>query len=467
MMVALLGYFLLPRVQQYVPLVQGKSLAQWDALVVPNETTILSDREILSQKGGVVSVPPRYLVCSIDDDPDGTNAYGIYDPTDLAVTVKNLVRLETKHLFLGTHLHWPDLPDVENNTLNSQLELLESCILSTPLRRTADAREIPQYLLDSSVALEDVMGNTRTLPRVNNLSLAPTLKIPNNCKVGFSQLESEPETVNIPLLAVWGERVILSSLLLERMHHLNLSPEEIQVTTGKFISLGDTGNVIPIDDFGYFSPTENPALVEPHIISANITSVKKAPVGSENAVLTASGVKADDYRAIESPVKQLTQLTLTPVYQDTVNYRRIWWWAELALAIVVAFLLTLPVRKSVFSFWLWSLAIGAGVFLGCRRLSMETVYYSPYLYLMFAILVCMIVFPFLKRRANFIHELIENQHDLGDLSSLYKQETFATKDLTAAKLSARDRKKLRKQRRREKRQKKKQQKAQPKHKADQ
>ena len=294
MIVALLGYFILPRVQQYIPFIQGKTIAELDALAIPNEKTIISEREILSQKSGEAPVPPSYLVCSIDDDPDGTNAYGIYDPTDLAVTVSNLVRLNTKHLFLGTHLHWPDLPSIENNTLNSQLELLDSCILSTPLHRAADAVDIPKYLLDSSVALAEVNGNAFTLPKVNNLSLAPTLKIPNNCKVGFSQLESERETSNIPLLAVWGDRVILSSLLLERMHHLKLSTADIQITVGKAISLGDTGNVIPIDEFGYYSPTDSPEIAEPHLISADITSVKKSPVSTANAILTASGVKADN-----------------------------------------------------------------------------------------------------------------------------------------------------------------------------
>ncbi|MGJ8656121.1 MAG: hypothetical protein ACSHX6_06700 [Akkermansiaceae bacterium] len=466
-LVAVLGYFTLPRIQQYVPLIGGKTLAQLDAVVIPNEVTILSDREILSQKSAPVPEPPSYLVCSIDDDPEGTNAYGIYDPTDLAVTVNNLVRLNTKHLFLGTHLHWPDLPPIENNTLNTQLELLDSCILSTPLRRTANSVEIPPYLLDSSVALSEVQGNTRMLPKVNNLSLAPTLKIPNNCKIGFSQLESEPETSNIPLLAVWNDRVILSSLLLERLHHLRLSPDDIEVTVGKFVSLGNTGNIIPIDDFGYFKPTNNRAITEPHIISADITSVEKSPVETENAVLTAVGVKADSYRAIEAPVKQLTQLTLTPVYLDTVNYKRISWWVELLFVVVVAFLLLLAVKRSVLVFLLWALLLVGGLLFGSKLLSAETAYFAPILYLLFALIVCMVVFPFLKSRANFIHELIDNQHDLDDLSVLYKKEQFAQKDLTVAKLSARDRKHLRKQRRRERRMKKKLQKANSKTENDQ
>ena len=449
MIVAILGYFIFPLVTPFVPRIYGKNLAELDALLIPNEKTIISNRKILSQKSAEIPEPPSYLVCSIDDDPDGTNAYGIYDPTDLAVTVSNLIRLNTKHLFLGTHLHWPDLPEVENNTLNSQLELLDSCIISVPLRRSVDAVDAPKFLLDSSVPLTEVHGNASTLPKVNNISLAPTLKIPNNCKVGFSQLESETETTGIPLLAVWDERVILSSLLLERMHHLKLSPAEIDIHVGKFIALGGTGNVIPIDEFGYFSPTTFPEITQPHIISADITSVEKSPISTENAVLTASGVEADNYRAIESPVKKLTQLTLTPVFQEQVEYQRIWWWFELGVIVLFASWLSIAVRLSVIIYWLWALVLLASLVFGSISLSILTTYYAPISYLLFSLVICMIAFPFLKRRANLIHELLENQHDLGDLSLLYKQEQFDQKEVTLAKLSARERRQQRYSGRRE------------------
>lgn len=426
--------------QQYIPSIGERTLAQWDALAIPHEKTVLNQREILSYKNGEAPAPPSYLICSIDDDPDGRNAYGIYDPTDLAVTVRNLVRLGTKHLFLGTHLHWPDLPEIENNTLKTQLELLDTCILSTPLRRTAEVVEMPGYLLESSYPLRDVKGKTQMLPKVNNVSLAITLEIPANCKVGFSQLESEPETSNIPLLAVWGERVILSSLLLERMHQLELTPSEIVIEAGKFISLGDTGSIIPIDEFGYYTPTIFPENTDKHIISADITSVEKSPVDSSNTILTASGMKADSYRAIEHPVMQLTQLTLTPVFSESVIYQRLWWWSELILAMLVAVLLAIAVKRKVLVFWLWALFVSVILIIGSMHLSREYTYYAPVSYLLLAIFACMIIFPFLKRRANFIHNLIANQHDLGDLSSLYKQENFNTKELTVAKLSARDRK---------------------------
>ncbi len=443
MLVSVFGYLVFTFLQPFLPPIYGKMMADLDTWMIPNEKTTLSEREILSQKSIESPELPSYLVCSINDDPEGINSYGIYDPTDLAVTVNNLIRLDIKHLFLGTHLHWPDLPEVENNTLNSQLESLESCILSVPLRRTAESAQLPDYLLASSIPLAKLNGNSLTIPRVNNVSLAPTLKIPKNCKVGFSQLESEPKTDHIPLLAVWGERVILSSLLLERIHHLKLDLYDIKISVGKFISLGDIGNLIPIDEFGHFSPTSSPVVSPTHIISADITSIAESPVKTSNAVLTSSGAVADKYRAIEAPVKQLAQLTLTPVFQDVVKYQRIWWWAELVLTVLVAFLLAVAVRLSLVSYWLWIVVLMACVLMSSISLCILTTYFMPISHVVLSLVICMCVFPFLKSKANYIYELQENQHDLGDLSILYKEEQFTHKQGTLAQLSARERRQQR------------------------
>ncbi len=400
LIVALVGYFVLPlaRVQAHVPEVGGRSMVDWDTYFVPPEKVFESDRVVLSQVMGTMPEPPRYLVCSINDDPDGTNAFGVYDPTDLAVTVSNLVRLGTRHLFLGTHLHWPDLPELENNTLCSQLELLDSCVLSVPLRRTAGSVDIPGYLYDSSLALDSMRGDVLSLPSVNQVSLAPTLKIPENCRVGFSQLESEPAADGIPLLAVWGERVLLSSLLLERMHHLGVDPEDLEVMVGRCIVLGDTGSMIPIDEFGYFRFDGELEGSEVHLISAEITSVKESPLDSENTILSAAGVKADDYRAIELPVMKLNQLALLPVVEESRRYERVSWWVEAGLALVVILLLVCFSGKSVLFFWFWSILVMCVLVMGSMRLCGETLYYAPVLYLLFGVLACMLVFPFLRRR---------------------------------------------------------------------
>ncbi len=249
-----------------------------------------------------------YLVCSIDDDPEGYNTHGIYNPNDLAVTVNRLKLLGVDHLFLGTHLHWPNLDEFDNNTLRTQLEKLDSCTLSVPLRRTSVGVDLPDYLENTSVPISSIHGDISKLPAVNNLSLAPTLSIPNNAMVGFSQLETEPVNTNIPLLARWGDKVLLSSLLLERIHHNKSTIAELEIHLGRSITLGSSEFTIPINGFGYFKPKSQPKSADPDIISSNITNIEESPSPSSNAILTASGKTADNYRTINTPFSLLVQI---------------------------------------------------------------------------------------------------------------------------------------------------------------
>ena len=283
--------------------------------------------------------PPEYLICTIDDDPEGIFNQGIYHPVDLAVTINNLKRLGSKHLFLGTHLHWPNAESQDNNTINSALSELDSCIISTPLKRTASKSPLPDYLAKSSIPLSNINGNTQLLPEANRASLAPTFHIPPNTIVGFSQLESEAPSHKIPLLARWGDQVILSSLLLERLHHIDLTPNDIKVTLGQQIDLIGASNYIPIDEFGYFSPQKSAHQPEAHIVSTQITQLKESPVFTPNALITASGVEADSLRAIDRPLQKLAQLTSTPHTTNQRNLHRIPFWMEIAFLAIIAALL--------------------------------------------------------------------------------------------------------------------------------
>lgn len=314
-------------------------VTQLDRLPIRGDTAALADKSIRSFKSTNSYKAPSYLVCSIDDDPEGYNNYGIYHPVDLAVTISQLKKLGINHLFLGAHLHWPELDPQENGTLSTAIKGLDSCIISIPLRRTAGAVEIPDYLLASSVSAETIKGDINLLPQVNNLSLAPTFKIPENTQAGFSQLETETISRKIPLLALWDERVILSSLLLERLYHLNIKPNDLVINLGNSIELGNSGSIIPIDEFGYFSPSDYPDEKKPDITSSYITAHKKSPVATHNGILTASGLKADSYRAINQPVAQLNQLALTLVVSDGKIYKRPPIFIQIATLLAVIYLL--------------------------------------------------------------------------------------------------------------------------------
>jgi len=428
-LVVVIGYFALPELLKSLTAEQSRQLSGFNTPGIPNEIDLVSDREIISYKKGEQSKVDKYLVCSIDDDPDGMNAHGIYDPIDLAVTVKNLVRLDIKHLFLGTHAHWPELPSAENNTLKSQLELLDSCILSTPLRRSVTARELPEYLLNSSLSINDIQGEPQLLPVVNNLSLEPSLMIPSNCKVGFSQLESEAESINIPLLAVWGDRIVLSSLLLERMHQLRIELSDLDVILGKYIKLGKSGNLIPINEFGYFLSEGDIETTGVDIVSAEITSVDESPVETNLAILTASGEIASNYRTIENPTEQLSQLSRTLFVEDQVVYQRIPWWSELLVVLLVGFILCLLANSSIFIFWICAIALGIGSYFGSLVFHQETNDFIPILSVLVALFVCMLVRLTLRRakKRNKNEDKIEDEQ-VSEIENPIKLMTLAEKE---------------------------------------
>ncbi len=421
----------------------------FDSFSLPNKKTALPNKDILSFKETIPHTPPSYLICSIDDDPDGVNNYGIYHPTDLAVTLDNLSRLGIKHLFLGTHLHWPDLEPEENNALNSFITTLDSCIISVPLRRTTSPVELPSYLEQTSISTDKINGNTKLLPKVNNLSFPPTFEIPKNTLTGFSQLESEPPSANIALLALWEDKVILSSLLLERMHHLNVSPAEIKVSLGEHILLGDTGNMIPIDDFGYYAPTTYPKEKIPHIISSHITSHKTSPVKTSSAILTAAGLKADSYRAIDQPVFQLDQLTLTPIVSESKTFLRPHFLVAIIALIAVIYLLAATYKLSVIRFLLWILLLTVFWLTVAALVARTSEYYLPCTHLIIAILTGLVAYFILKRRYKIQLEDSAGYIDFDEASNAFiKVKTSTSEALEASALRRLERRKAKKIKRR-------------------
>mgnify|MGYP000409795708 CR=1 FL=1 len=395
-----------------------------------------------------------YLICSINDDPEDYNLHGIYNPTDLAVTVSNLKRLGVSHLFLGTHLHWPELDEFDNNTLRTQLENLDSCIFSVPLRRTSAGIELPPYLLDSSLPISEENGDTSKLPVVNNLSLAPTISIPNNAKVGFSQLETEPANSSIPLLAKWDDRLLLSSLLLERVHQLGGNASNIKIRIGKSILIPSAGLSIPIDEFGYFKPASLPTTTKPHIISSNITNIKKSPLSSHTAILTASGIIADSYRAIDTPTSQLDLLSVTPTIRSSpINF----FYSAIILSLL-ALLLTTMLHLTFKRYTLWCVLLTAVVFLTAFAVARSQTQHLPITPLLLIILLAHTLYwldqngiIFAQRDARAEGQSIDfDEVSSGFIAKNYKKKTAKQE----AKAASQDRRKERKRLRRERRQKK-------------
>jgi len=393
-----------------------------DSLAIQGSTGSDSQRNVLSIDADKSSAIQKhtYLVCSIDDDPDELNTYGIYNPTDLAVTIRNLRRLGIRHLFLGTHLHWQDADPLENKVLKNQLEKLDSCIISVPLRRTLNGIELPSYLAATAIPLSHTEGNLRPIPQVNNYSLPPTFTIPSNAQVGFSQLETEPPSEKIPLLAKWGDHLICSSLVLEKAHQLGLKPRDLHVIAGQQIQFGDTGFSLKIDSYGYFTPTTHPKSSKPDLISASILSAKKSPIATTAAILTAAGKKADTYRAIDAPKRKLTQLILS----TSQSHQPVHWLITLATLILLACLLTKIQQLTNRKRNICLLGLGISIFLIAFLIATYSHYYLPITSYL-ALIISLPIFHLLTKTKSTTQSVFPIS-DIRALPETFKKRTYSS-----------------------------------------
>lgn len=281
-----------------------------------------------------------YVVCEIDDDPEQVNAFGLYHPADIAITLHNLKKQGVKRVFLSTHLHWPECEPEETNTLATALEDFDSVVVSAPLRRNLSADSIPPSFILASIPIKAVHGDIELLPVVNSLSIAPNVVFPSNTYAGFSMLESEKPSDTLPLVARWHDRIVFSALILGLMQEHKITPNQISVHPGKYVRIGNTGNILPIDAFGHFQPDLS---FTPKNAPRTLTSAlsgEASIIGStqKSAILTATGDKSSQFEAIGSPYQKLSQLAHSPRVSGAIKLKRIPLWLECVLLADVALL---------------------------------------------------------------------------------------------------------------------------------
>lgn len=337
------------------------SLGSIDQAIAPakNESfqigALLEDRSSPNLRQSVTRkvVPPRpldtgYLLCQIDDDPEQLNAFGIYHPLDLAITLGHLHEQGIETVYLSTHLVWPDLDEAERSTLSTALSPFRSVVISTPLKRSIQDSPIPSVFYAASCPLEQLQGDPSLLPMVNSLSVPPNITFNENTLAGFSQLESEQATSSLPLIARWGDRLVFSSLLLELMVQAHTTLEKLTIIPGQYIRLGNTGRVIPIDTFGHFKPSDDVPITQPARSISSAMSSESSIIGATQkaAFITASGEQSSQYNTIDSPYLTLCALAYSPSVGEATISPRLPIWLETSLLAIIAGLASISLTSS-------------------------------------------------------------------------------------------------------------------------
>ncbi|HEY8961390.1 MAG TPA: hypothetical protein VIM57_04230, partial [Luteolibacter sp.] len=202
---------------------------------------------------------PAPVVVAIGDDPEGVFQSSPPSPVDFAVMLKNLRRLGTKRVALGTVMAWGESDPIARSALERQLSEFEAAVTSTPLTRGVTPEPMPGAFLRASLPVKRVKGETALLPVVNRLPVPGTILGEGNVIAGFSELESENVT-GLPLLARWSDRVVFAFPVMAALAERGLPVDEVTVRLGESLQLGPDGPIVPIDSFGRLavSPAKSP-----------------------------------------------------------------------------------------------------------------------------------------------------------------------------------------------------------------
>ncbi len=199
---------------------------------------------------------PAFL--AFTDDSEGLFESSPPGPADLAVVLDNLFRFGHRKLAVATPLAWENPGRVAASALDFQLGRYSPAILGMPLVRGLTPQPLPAPFERVSVPVGSVRGDVRSLPIVNQLAIPDPQFGADSTWAAFTRMENEkpPEfgegsgPVRVPLLARWGERVVMALPLAVTMARFGVSAGEVVISPGRDIRLGETGPVIPIDEFG-------------------------------------------------------------------------------------------------------------------------------------------------------------------------------------------------------------------------
>lgn len=205
---------------------------------------------------------------AITDDPDNVFQSSPPSPVDFAIILKNLRRLGAESVAIGMPLAWTDPDMISLVALDQQLDALPSAITSAPLSRNPVPTSLPPAFRRASIPITQIKGGLNALPIVNRIPIPDVILGNKSSLAGFTILESEEPTEFPQLIARWEDRVVFSFELLATLSYFGKLPSSLKIHLGEYISLGESGPYIPIDDFGRL------AINPPSISAPNLSPIR-------------------------------------------------------------------------------------------------------------------------------------------------------------------------------------------------
>lgn len=187
--------------------------------------------------------------------PDSAEIFSAYppEPIHLAIVIHELTAHRSPHLAIAYPLSWENVDPLSLSAFEDALHTLDRSTIGAPLTLAATPTSLPPALLASS--LPSPADTPPFLSKVNALALPDHHLGTSQTLVGFTSVTGSEALQDLPAIALWGDRILLSYPLLVILQSLELGIEDLSLAESRLL-LGDQA-VIQLDDFGRAVPPEN------------------------------------------------------------------------------------------------------------------------------------------------------------------------------------------------------------------
>jgi hypothetical protein len=175
-------------------------------------------------------------------------------PSEYAVLLAKAHQAGARELAFTRALTWENAPELELRALDSSLRPFGEVLLPIDLSEVPQPKSAPQYLEESVLPRENLVGDASSLPLMNQVAVPPSVSGRSGIVFAFPDFGGRDLQYRapgrLPVLSRWEDGFLPSWSLRLAMQMEEVAREDLIIESGRHLRLGANGPVIPLDDFG-------------------------------------------------------------------------------------------------------------------------------------------------------------------------------------------------------------------------
>ncbi|MDE0861929.1 MAG: hypothetical protein OSA93_17360, partial [Akkermansiaceae bacterium] len=238
------------------------------------------------------------------------------------------------HATVSTLLSWEDSVELELRALDHEIASFPSSALGITLRLDSTPQPFPDYLKVSVLPSGNIETDISLIPEVNAVTSDPsaTGKLYGFRLLENSQPQIENDTISLPILARWGDRILPSLELASLIANTGHAPADVSLSKNGQLRIGTTGPVLPLREDGTIEIPRRAELGETTPMEALIDPEKQP---SPSKVVFISQNDPVHLRQLDFSLSHLgSRLPRAPI-----SFHRLPCWIEISILILLALVL--------------------------------------------------------------------------------------------------------------------------------